>query len=240
MMNTAIRIAIVVVLALVVHLGYLFVRSRGMPTAYRPLQRDPNGMPIRFEDPDSLARWEGKKVAMDPEISGAVDADIVVERLYKDILGHPISLHANVVSHYEHYLQHHPAHCYTTHGFRQVDEKRVELELDDTEHTEVELLTMDSEGNRVLVLYWYQIGDQIVFNGSELRTARYGLRGQKTWPNLIKVLMQTPAPDVDRAEKRLLDFAKLVYAWTKDLDRPPDADSSADSSANSSADRYAG
>ena len=69
-----------------------------------------------------------------------------------------------------------------------------------------------------------QFGDKIILSGAEQRRARWALRGQKTWPPLIKVLLSTPVGDPERSEKRLLDFAKLVYAWTKDLDRQSQVD----------------
>lgn len=218
MKNTATRLAIVIGLAMLVHLGYLYVRGRGMPTEFRPLKRDLTEMPVR------LGTWESEPVETNPRFEDILVANSVVDRRYKDPEGRTIILHANAVMQYFLTLRHHPTHCYTTHGARLIDQKHVELELPDGSSLPVDLLTLETEGQRILVLYWYQFGDKIIQDAAGQRRARWELYGQRTWPALIKVLLQTSALDMEAAQQRLSDFATLVYAWTKDINTDPDAD----------------
>ncbi len=216
--NTAVRVAIVVAVALVVHGVYFGFRMYGTPTDFRDLREDLTKMPLR------LGPWEGTKIEIDEKISGAVGADVVVNRSYANPAGYTVSLHANSVKHYDFQLQHHPRHCYTTHGARLIKEYNdARLDMPDGSSVPVGLMHMENNGQPILVLYWYQLGDRIVLNHVQQREVRYTLRGQDTWPQLIKVLLQAPAMNLEVAEEQLMDFASFVYPWTKDLDRQDEA-----------------
>ena len=239
MQNTTVRLTVVIAAALVVHLGYLFVRSSGMPTDFRPLQRELKELPM------TLGEWKGEDREVDPEITGIMDADEWADRIYQDPEGNWISLHFNAVKQYFFTLQHHPKHCYQSHGSRVVEEKTVQLKLDDDSSIRkldddpsirVASMVVESDGQESLVYYWYQLDAfrennnvEILLNHVEQRKLRLELRGQDTWPPLIKVLLQTPIGKGGRekAEKRMKEFAARVYQWTKFVDRPkpPETDS---------------
>ncbi len=78
----------------------------------------------------------------------------------------------------------------------------------------VSCTTWEKEGQRVLVLYWFKLGEHFLFDRFEMGAVRWKMRGQKTWPALIKVLMQANTTDdpVDD-EKALRGFAENIYKW---------------------------
>lgn len=212
-----VRLAAVAALVLLVHVGYLL--SRNMPDDFRSPRYELKEMPLK------LGAWVGEEIPMKKEITGAIDADDCVDRLYRDPTGRQISLHANAVMRYFLTLKHHPRHCYTTHGSRLVKEKEDELKMPDGSTVPVGIMLMENQGQRILVLYWYQLdvfphndNVEIALDHPQQRKLRWKLHGQKTWPPLVKVLLQTPAPEEQSAERRIKEFAARVYGWTKYLD----------------------
>jgi formylglycine-generating enzyme required for sulfatase activity len=79
------------------------------------------------------------------------------------------------------------------------------------------LLVFERQGNRILVMCWYQMGNELFFNRAGLGTTRMAFRGEKVWPAAVKVLLQTTASDVRQAQDGLADFATRVYEWTRDM-----------------------
>ena len=78
----------------------------------------------------------------------------------------------------------------------------------------VSLSTWEQKGERLLVVYWYQLGEHVLFDRWDLgMKIRWSLRGRPKWPALIKVMLQIPAPDPEEAKPVILDFAKQVAAW---------------------------
>ncbi len=209
MTNTAVRIAIVTVLILAVHGGFIIVRKGGV-SEIRSLRGDLTALPMQ------LGRWNGTQVETDPDIMVATDADVVVDRAY-DNGRQRVTLHTNVMTKYFMGLPHHPRHCYDSHGSRLVSEEHVLLP---SRAASVAVMEMEVQGQNQLVLYWYQLEDKIIYSGAEQREHRQQLRGQPNWPPLVKVLLQTPCNDRERDQAGLLEFADEVYAWTKNVDRP--------------------
>jgi len=220
MMTTTTRLLLIIALAVMVHLCFLVVQKHGMPTEIRLPAGNLADMPMTF------GPWNGKESKLDPRLVGGIGAAAVVNREYQDDAGHVVSLHSSVVTKFDVSLQHHPKHCYIANGSDVVLDKRGELEFADLPNVPVAIMVAEQGGQRLLVLYWYQLGEKFILNGREQRTVRWDFRGQKTWPPLIKVLLSAPASDLVEDEKRLMEFAKLVYLWTKDLDRQPTTDTS--------------
>jgi hypothetical protein len=212
---TTTRLLVILAMVLAVHGIFLWVQQGGMPTDIRAPYRDLNDLPFKLGD------WKGEKAEVDPRMTDATEAYVVVDRDYQDGVNPPIRLHFNAMRRYFMGIEHQPQHCYTTHGAELVEKKPLELSLPDGSKFRAELMSLKEEDVPFLVLFWYQLGDQIVLDDDEQRTAREELRGQKTWPPLIKVLLQTTVRDAKQDEQRLTDFGKLVYAWTRDVDRPP-------------------
>jgi hypothetical protein len=65
-----------------------------------------------------------------------------------------------------------------------------------------------------MVLYWYQIGDHVLFGRFDLGKVRWAMRGQPVWPATVKVLLQTSAEgDLYDAKTRILDLAEQIGRW---------------------------
>ena len=70
---------------------------------------------------------------------------------------------------------------------------------------------------RIEVLYWYQLGDHIIFDRSDLENVRAELKGQEPQPRLIKVQLQIERSADDDNKDRLLELASKIAKW---LDTP--------------------
>ena len=96
-------------------------------------------------------------------------------------------------------VYHTPINCYRSTGWQDTSETREDLEVSDDLTIPVSLSTWEQKGERVLVVYWYQIGEHVLFDRWDLgMKIRWSLRGRPKWPALIKVMLSIPAPSRKR------------------------------------------
>jgi len=168
---------------------------------------DVRDMPRQFD------QWQGVDGELDPEITRRLDADAWLDRVYRNDENRIVSLHVALFRDLDSGVRHSPINCYRGNGWREVGRESVELALPDGSSIPVSLGTWEREGERILVMYWYQLDRQILFDRVGLGLARWEIRSQQDWPPLIKVLLQTSAADTDVARKRIQFIAAKAYEW---------------------------
>ncbi len=199
----------VVRLAMVAGLVVLFeIGSHLVPNLFRPKEvamPPPPGL-------EAIARrfgtWSGTDEALGEEQFTRSEAQQAVARKYRDLTGHQISLLAAVYANPAHGLYHSPTNCYRSNGWTLLDQQRVALVTKTRPAISVSLATWEQKGERVLVLYWYEFGDHILFERGDLFPVQLSMVGRKRWPPTYKVLMETPASST--AQAQLLEFAGFV------------------------------
>ncbi len=165
-------------------------------------------MPLQF------GGWRGQSTEMDPEIAVATGADRIVNRAYVDDRGHVVSMHTAMFQRLEAGVYHSPLNCYRSKGWQLMKESRENLPIAEGLTIPVSLTTWEREGERVLVIYWYQLGEHVLFGRWDLGLKiRWSFRGQPKWPALIKVMLQIPAPEPEDARTTILGFAEQVAKW---------------------------
>jgi len=166
-------------------------------------------MPLQFGD------WRGVPTTMDPEIAVATGADRIVNREYKDDRGHAVSMHTAMFKRPEVGVYHSPLNCYRAQGWQLMKgEVRENLPVSDGLTIPVSLTTWEREGERLMVVYWYQMGEHVLFGRWDLGwKIRWSLRGQPRWPAVIKVMLQISAPEPEDAKTAILSFAEQVAKW---------------------------
>ena len=103
-------------------------------------------------------------------------------------------------------------------------ETRENLPVSDGLTIPVSLTTWEREGERVMVVYWYQLGEHVLFGRWDLGwKVRWSLRGQPKWPALIKVMLQISAPEPEDAKTTILGFAEQVAKWENQPEHRKDA-----------------
>lgn len=189
------------------------------------------------ELPLQLGEWQGHPTEMDPQIAVATGAKIIVNRSYQDGSGHSITMHTAVFDDPAGGVYHTPTNCYRTSGYQNTDSSSEELELPNDVMLPVKLTTWERKDERFLVIYWYQIGEYVLFDRWDLGIKiRWAFRGRPKWPALIKVLIQMAVTDTEEATPVILDFAKQVAAWENlpkhHLRMPDETNSSASRQSN--------
>jgi len=160
-----------------------------------------------------LGEWHGEKTTLDEELFRAIDADVVSDRLYQNKRGDVVSVHTAAFTKYDFGVQHNPIVCYRGNGWEMADAQNVTLDVGEGKTIGVKLITWTRERRRVMTLYWYQLGDEMVFDRGDLAWARLKLWRESTWPPLVKVLMEAPAFSPADAQRDLTELAQQVYRW---------------------------
>ncbi|PQO43888.1 exosortase C-terminal domain/associated protein EpsI [Blastopirellula marina] len=165
---------------------------------------------------NDLGSWHGEDIPLDADLARFIGAKSQISRQYQDSSGAFVALYVAVWSDesvVEDISPHPPTICYPAAGWTIANEKEVVLE---TRHGKlpVQLLEMTRADRRIVTAHWFQLGE-----------ARYGDRqtgrlmlsrywGEKEWPPLVKVLLQTEAQNIAEAETRLLELAELLDDYT--------------------------
>jgi EpsI family protein len=223
-MNTTIRLLIVAMLV-----GLLAASTYVFPAWLSPKRIElpdwsVSAVPDQLETESGL--WRGAEVEVAPDVMEWLlrDADDTVDWEYADEKNNVVSLHMAFFSKLDDGIRHSPFNCYRGQGWRELDRRRLMLAVSDKASIPVSLSTWEREGEKVMVMYWYQLDEYILFNRWELGVARWKLRNKETWPAMVKVLLQTSAADPDKGREQIQTVARKAYEW---LNQPAHRASSA-------------
>jgi len=212
MNRTAVRTAIVALVAVLIYSGtFLIGQGLTAPKIVLP-DRDIRDLPL------GLGRWYGEKATLDENITRALHAERSADRIYRDSAGHVINAHSAVFSDYMLGINHSPLQCYRVNGWNLVESSTLTLEINRDRHVPVSLTQWELNQERVYVVYWYQLGEDIILDRVDLGTARWKLRGQVTWPSMTKVLLQTTVTDPQGTKDSLRNLGEHLYRWINELD----------------------
>jgi len=211
---TAKRLFAVALVVALIPVGTYFVRAGMKPSEVRFPDHDLRLLPMQ------LGPWKGEERQLDPDIFTATGAKYIVERSYEDNTGRSMSLHIAVFGDPDEGIYHRPYNCYRGHGYTLVSEQDVPLQVPTRENMMAHVMTWEKERRKVVVAYWYQLGDHLLFDRNDMTRVRFAMMGQHTWPALIKVMIETPATaEAEETERQLQDFAARVCQW---IDVPED------------------
>ena len=108
-------------------------------------------------------------------------------------------------------LYHSPTNCYRSSGWRMVEDSKIERADPRRQPPQrVYLATWEKRGDSILVAYWYRLGDYTLFQRWDMFWVRLAMRGQATWPPMVKVLLQTPfvGRDSYHCQARIQDMVR--------------------------------
>ena len=72
------------------------------------------------------------------------------------------------------------------------------------------------QSEKVVVAYWYEIGDLTLYERQDLLPAHLAMFGKTKWPVMFKVLLEMPADDLEQSKAELLEMAQVVRQWLGD------------------------
>lgn len=169
------------------------------------------------ELPKQLGAWEGRPVELDAQVFQLLEARGVVNRAYRDPLGHQILLHVAMWPSKGMLLPHEPRMCYQGAGYEIMATKDFPIADDpSSEATSPHLMVLERGSERVYALCWYQWGPWSVADRDDMRRALWQMRNQRPCPPLIKVLLQVNGPKAEEAEEQLRSLAQPLLKWLRD------------------------
>jgi PHD/YefM family antitoxin component YafN of YafNO toxin-antitoxin module len=156
---------------------------------------------------------------LSPEIRAAIGADVVIDRVYRNSpdAATEISAHLAVFSDWNRGIYHHPFTAYRANGWTLLNQTRESVSAAHGRSVPVSLSEWESKSRGVLVLFWYQLGDHVLFERSELDELRAELPNQERPPRLVKVLLQIGGSRTVVNKAALEQLAGETAKW---LDRP--------------------
>ncbi len=178
----------------------------------RPLRGSLESLPLQIE------AYRGEARELDPQVARRVGAIDSVSRVYTDpVAGSEISCYlAAFTALGEPTLPHPPAICYRLSGADVVAQRSITIPAQSP--IKAQLLTVEREGVRSYVVYWYSWEDKVCATRPQAMLARLKLAGRSQWPPLVKVLLETPVgSSPDEALQAITDFAAHVRDETAHL-----------------------
>jgi len=207
-MNTLIRLLVVASFVLLASFACYWVRAGLKPPSVKMPDQDFHKMPLVFDD------WQGEDVELDPKVFIKIGADVVIDRKYRNDRGQVISTHTAVFSDPDEGVMHNPMNCYRVTGWQKVDDEYLMLEAPGKTPVKVRCVAWNREGERALVVYWYQLGEHSLFNRLDLGKLRWEMGGVKTWPALLKIMLHMPSSDHPAGDRAaIMDLAGKIYGW---------------------------
>jgi len=209
-MSTALRLVFVAVILVAFQGGVWAYLNVGLPAKPYRFNHLPDELPMQ------LGEWMGENCEMDSRLGERFTAEQIVNRTYRDLNGHEISLHLAVWGDFARAV-HPPKGCFRGSGLDLIKEERILITGANGESVEACLLTYGRDGQTAFVLYWFEVGQHIAHSLREIRSAQYSFRGADSWPLTMKVMLQTRVQDRQQAVQCLREVAGHVHEQTRDL-----------------------
>ncbi len=166
--------------------------------------------------PLELGKWKGKDVPIEEKLFRGIAAHEVVSRSYSTPgFDGDITLHCASFNKFWRRVPHSPKVCYPASGWTTIKDEEFELEDPDGRPTTARLATFEKGGATIFVLFWFQFGDYVVTDASELASARRQYRNEETWPPVVKMMLQISATRSERAKEKLKEFAESLHKITR-------------------------
>lgn len=171
--------------------------------------------------PMEIGKWKGTDVPVEEKLFRGIAAHEVVSRSYANPAGETeLTLHCAVFNTFWRRVPHSPKVCYRASGWTTIKDEAFELDdPDDPDNPDgretARLVTFEKDGATVFVLFWFQFGDFVVCDASDLASARWQYRNEETWPPVVKMMLQISADRPERAKKQLKEFADKLHKITR-------------------------
>jgi EpsI family protein len=174
-----------------------------------PEQELAQAVPLELE-PD---KWQGTDMPLQADVLETLGADDVINREYRNALGEMVEVNVAVFR-YRMSPPHPPQTCYPSAGWTLQGTEVVPLRPDDPKSPKVLLYSFERKGEQSLVMFWMDLGGQIVFDRDGHRNVLRGLRPRSHQPLLKKVMLHTMVDTPERARMRLRSIGSTLFQAT--------------------------
>ena len=218
--NIMVRMGVVIGVLVAVQLGFFFVGNMAHPGMVEPQQPiDDFPMVVRTAD---AGTWEGKATKLDDRTFNQTEADTIVSRVYfKEGDSKDTHLLKFLLAEYQSPrlgLYHNPMVCYHSNGFTLIGEAEMHpLKARNRPDTKISMTTWKKNNEKVLVAYWYEVGDYTMYERHNLWNTQLAMVGKTQWPVMFKVLLEVPLVESSQAKIEILNMAQSVREWLGDV-----------------------
>lgn len=166
--------------------------------------------------PPRLGGWTlddqaGQHSFLDPPSDAASAANGV----YRSERGGEVFVEVDQFTRLDVSLPHPPEQCYNLSGCYVRSQENAQVPLPTGQIATTRLMAVDHNGQRMSVMFWYDLDGETVVDRVGLGEVRWKLRGQKTRPLVLKVMLQTMAANAADAEETLRSVAVPLMAWMR-------------------------
>jgi EpsI family protein len=214
----------VIIPRLAIALAIIAANWAGMYILTRQTVAKPSEVPAEAlsQFPLQLGPWVGEDVPIDSNIYKHSTAAAMLNRLYRDPLGDPVTVNIGIWKEVDTTIvPHTPEVCYPSAGWTMIDKSDISIPLTEQHLVPARLLRYERQGRQVLVLFWCHLGDRVAVDSNGVRAALIALRspGQSSIPTAVRVTLATPTSRVGRddVELRLRNFAQLIMEQSSGL-----------------------
>lgn len=214
MKSPVVRLAIAAVVIIVISAGAMYSANKG--GVHREIRLPEESISTI---PKEIGKWTGQDGEVKERLFGIIGAHEVVSRTYTNPASEEgVTLHCAVFDVFWRRVPHSPKVCYPANGWMTIKDDPFELDgpLDPKgKQPTARLVTFEKDDSNIFVLFWFQFGDFVVCDASELASARWYYRNEDTWPPVVKTMIQVSADRSERARKQLKEFANEVFRTTQ-------------------------
>lgn len=199
------RMCVTAVVMCLCYLATHWVRA-GYSFAVVPLARDLESMPLELEE------WRGVDVPLDDRVREILNAQATLNRVYRNRDGMAVVAHISAWLSPETVSEvapHVPKLCYTNTGWKIMEEREVHVRTPQGDLPLMALL-LEKQGERIVVAYWYQMGNSRFTSADQARSIHRSLWGHREWPATVKVLLQTAGDSFEAGLPLIEQFGLLV------------------------------
>ncbi|HEX6961721.1 MAG TPA: EpsI family protein [Lacipirellula sp.] len=169
--------------------------------------------------PASIGDFIGQDKPLDERLVRASDAEAMLNRAYRNRLNDGVVVNVGIWTRFNMGIPHSPTECYPSAGWEISSRKVKQLPLDDGRRFDVKEFVFQRDDDRIAVMYWVHLGDEVITDSESIRQLRQRLRATgENLPALVKVMLQTDARNLELAESRLTRFAAQVLPHTELID----------------------
>jgi EpsI family protein len=220
--NIMVRMGVVIGVLFVVQGGFHLLGYWKHPDIVEPRQAIET-FPLEVNSP-TTGKWMGANTKLDERTWNESEVDLAVSRRYsKD--GRSLNFLLAEYRQPDKGLYHNPMNCYHSNGFTLVGEAvREPLQAANRPDTKVSISTWVRKSEKVIVAYWYEVGDYTMYERQDLLKTQWAMFGKKKWPVMFKVLLEMPAGDGNQSQSRadILEMAQFTRQWLGDIQPMPE------------------
>jgi EpsI family protein len=165
--------------------------------------------------PEIMGDFTGRDEPLDERVVAASNAEIMLNRVYRNVLGDSVTANVGVWTRYDTGIPHNPQDCYSRAGWEIASRRNLMIPMSDHKPLQIKQFVFQRATSRIAVAYWVNIGDDTITESEGLRQLRQRLRRTGgNLPPLVKVMLQTDAKDIVQAEARLSRAAAALAPYT--------------------------